>query len=187
MADDEVTNLSARAGKELETLWWEACFVEDLHKLGGDGGSFAGWFDDDSVASDECGDGHANEDGEGEVPGRNDDAHAEAEVGELSVFAGHLDEGFGLRVAQHLACVVVAEIDSLSGVGFCLQPVLAGLENHPGVELALAALEDCGGAEEAGGALLGGNGAPGGEVGVGKLDSAIGLLGCGLLMDADQF
>lgn len=61
------------------------------------------------------------------------------------MFAGHLDKGIGLGEPQHLAGVIIAEVDRFGGVGFGFKPVLAGFEDEPGVEFALMLLENfCG-------------------------------------------
>src|ERR1039458_2206793 len=185
--DDDVTDGRAAAGEEREGRLGEAGFEKHFGELGGDGGSFAGGFDDGGVAGDERGDGHADEDGEREIPWRNDDADAERDVDHFVVLAGELDDGLRRGETVHIARVVLAEIDGFGDVRVGFGPGFAGFVDQPGVELKLAEAQNAGGLEGHEDALGGGSGGPLREGGVGGINGAIGERGGRAVMDADDF
>src|SRR5688500_10364362 len=74
-------DLFADAGEEVDDAGGETDFGEDLHQLRRDDGGLFRGFHDGRVAGDEGGDGHAAEDGDGEVPGGDDDGDAAGLVG----------------------------------------------------------------------------------------------------------
>jgi hypothetical protein len=112
----------------------------------------------------------ASELGEREVPRRDDDADAERDVGEAVVFALDACERLRRCVAQHLACVELAEVDGLGRVAVGLGPGLGDLVHHPRGEVVFALAQQRGHAEEDVCALLRERVAPSLEDLVGLLD-----------------
>ena len=92
--------------------------------------------------------GHAAEDREREIPGRDHDAHAECEISELAVFARHLHDGLRAAEPLHFARVVFAKINRFRGFGFSFGPGLAGFENQPRIEIEFAFAKQRGRADE---------------------------------------
>ena len=128
-------NSGAGAGAEVDDAVGQAGLFEQADELGGDGGRVAGGLENDGVAADDGGGGHAGHDGEGEVPGRNDGADAQRNVAQLVAFSGELDGRGGCVQAQGLAGVELEEVDGLAYVGVGFGPVLADFEGQPGAEL----------------------------------------------------
>ena len=127
------------------------------------------------VAGDERGARHAGEDREREVPGGDDDGDAARLVEVDVVLAGDVAHAPRPVEAQHLAPVVLEEVDRLVDVAVGLAPRLAGLEGHEGGELEDLLAHERGGAEEHGGALPRRRVAPGRERRLGRGDGGLGL------------
>ena len=159
--DDGVAEGGAGAGAEVDDAVGQAGLFEDFDEFGGDGGRVDRGLEDDGVAGDDGGGGHAGHDGEGEVPRRNDGADAERNVEELVALAGILDGRGGVVEAQRFAGVELEEVDGLAYVGVGFGPVLADLVGEPRAELEFALANECCGAEEQRGALLRRGSAPG--------------------------
>mmetsp|Transcript_3256 Transcript_3256/g.13192 ORF Transcript_3256/g.13192 Transcript_3256/m.13192 type:complete len:327 (-) Transcript_3256:1581-2561(-) len=99
---------------------------DGVQHLGG-GGRLLGGLHDDRVARDERRDGHAAQDGEGEIP-RCDDHRNAARPVEERVFLPHeLAQRLRLAELHGLASVVLREIDSLGRFGIGVCPALAGV------------------------------------------------------------
>src|SRR5260370_18269 len=75
---------------------------EGFHEFCADDGGLFGRFHDDGVAGDECGGGHAEEDGEREIPGGDDDRDA-ARLEEVEVLLAGDVFAPGLAEAEHFA------------------------------------------------------------------------------------
>ena len=95
----------------------------------GDHRRLLGRLHDDGVAGDQGGGGHAGEDRQREVPGGDDDGDAARSLDGVGL-AGHVAVP-GLGQAEHLAGVVLAEVDRLGDVGVGLAPGLAALDRPP--------------------------------------------------------
>ncbi len=132
--DDGGAEAGAGAGAEVDDAVGHAGLFEQREEAGGDGGGVDRGLEDDGVAGDDGGGGHAGHDGEGEVPGRDDGADAERDVAELVALAGELDGGGGAVEAEGFAGVELEEIDALAYVGVGLGPVFADLVGEPGAE-----------------------------------------------------
>ena len=158
--DDGVAERGAGAGTEVDHAVGKAGFFEDLDETGGDGGRVARRLEDDGVAGDDGGGGHAGHDGEREVPGRDDGAHAERDIEEFVALARILDGRAGGGQAQRLAGVELEEIDGLADIGVGLGPVLADFVGEPGHEFELAPADDFGSAKEQRDAFFGCGAAP---------------------------
>ena len=108
---------------------------------------------DHGVAGDEGRAGHAGEDGEREVPRGDHEGDAARLVEVDVVLAGRVAHAPGRAQAQHLAPVVLEEVDRLVHVAVGLAPRLARLEGHERRELHGLGAHELGGAEEHGRAL----------------------------------
>ena len=117
MGDKCVADFRAAAHAEMQRARWKPGFAQDFDEFRGDDGGFAGRFQHHCIAANQRGDGGAGENGERKIPRRNHNAHAERQIHHFALFAGHLHDGTGRGVAQHLARVVFAEVDGLGGVG----------------------------------------------------------------------
>ena len=147
MVDQRRADLLADAGQVVDDAGREAGLLEHLHQLRRDDRRLLGRLHDDGVAGDEGGGGHAAEDRQREVPRRDDDGDAARLVEVLVLLAGHV-AALRLGQAEHLAGVVLAEVDRLGDVGVGLAPGLAALVDLPGGQLEAAAAQDVGGTEE---------------------------------------
>src|SRR5579871_4367970 len=142
MLHEHVAYRGTAAGEERETVFGETGFEEDFGELRRDSGGFARRLHNGRVAGDQRSHGHANQNGQWKIPGRDHDAHAQGQVKQLILFAGELMDFLRTGQADHFARVIIAKIDRLGDVGFGLQPSLSGLVDEPGVELELAAAQD---------------------------------------------
>ena len=77
--------------EEVDDAVGQAGLFEEGEEARGDGGGVGRGLEDDGVAGDDGGGGHAGHDGEGEVPRRDDGADAERDVAEVVALAGVLD------------------------------------------------------------------------------------------------
>ena len=153
--DDGVTDGAAGAWQEVDDTRGQAGFFEDFHETVGDHGGNRRGLQQDGVAGDEGGGGHADHDGAREIPRRNDDADAEGNVVEIVFFAGIIDDGLTLVQAHHLAAIEFEEVDGFGGVAVGFHPVLADFHHHRGTELVLASAQNGGGPDEDAGAGIG--------------------------------
>ena len=113
-----------------------------------------GRLEDRGVARHQRRDGHAGGDRQREVPGRDDHGHAARQVlGEVGL-AGDVAMP-GLRQADHLAGVELAEVDRLGDVAVGLGPGLAALVDLPRGQLEPAGSEDRRRADQDRGAVAG--------------------------------
>ena len=149
---------------------------DDVEHDPGDTGRLLRGLDDDGVARDECGDGHAAADGEGEVPGRDDDGDAARLVPLLIELADEPAQALALKEGHGAAGVEVAEVDGFADVGVCLAPGLAGFLDHDAGEAVALLTHEGGGAEKDLGALARVDIAPLAEGGTGALHHLAGLL-----------
>ena len=187
MRYQSVPYFAAAAGKETERLGRETGFEQRFGEDRRDGGRFAGRLDHDSVAGDQRRDRHAAKDGEGEIPRRDHDAHAERQITHLIALAGQLHHGLRTGQTSHLPCVVFAEIDGLGDFGFRFGPGLTGLKDQPGIELELAFANDGGQTQRHADASFGRSFAPAGKVAPGQIDRPRGLFHGGFLQHAHHF
>ncbi len=162
-------------------------FKQDFRKFSRDGRRFARRFEDHCVADHESGYRHAHHDGEGEIPRRNDNAHAERKIYYLIAFARELNNRLRVGKLHGLAGVVLAKIDGLGDIALGLGPGLAGFVDKPSIELVLALAKDLGSAEQAPGALVHGNFRPCGEVGERSFDRVARVLLRAFLVNAHNF
>ena len=154
MLDQGVAEAAAAAGDEVDHAIGRAAGFQGLEELRRDGHGVAAGLEDDGVAADDRGHGHAGEDGQGEIPRRNDGAHAEREVAQLAALAGPLHGRCGLGEAQRLAGVELDEVDGFGHFGVGLGEVLADLEDQPGRPLEFVVAQGAGHAEQEIGALV---------------------------------
>jgi hypothetical protein len=102
-----------------------------MSNMMGDAGRLLGGLDDDGVARDQRGDGHAAADRQREVPGADDDGDAARLVPLLVELADEPPERLRARRGMGgQAGVVLAEVDGLADIGVGLAPGLAGLLDH---------------------------------------------------------
>ena len=186
MRDHGIAEARSCAGAEVHYAFGHADFFEQLDEFGGNGRRIARRLQDDGVAADDRGDGHAGHDGAGEIPGRNHGADAERNVGQRVALARQLHRRFGFREAQSFAGVELAEIDGLGDIGVGLAPVLADFKNQPRHVFHFALAHQVGGAEQQAGALFDRSVVPGLEGFERGLHGRLDVLFAGLLMDSDN-
>ena len=135
--DQPGADVLAEPGQELEHPGRRAGREQRLGQPPGHAGGLLGRLEDHRVAGGQRGHGHPARDGEREVPRRDDRGDALALVGHAVRLArGRLHEvGGGRRQAQHLAPVVLAEVDRLAHVAVGLVPRLGRLEALEGGQL----------------------------------------------------
>ncbi len=172
---EEVADLAAGAGEEVDRPRRCAGRLEEARHLRGDHGRGAGRLDDHRVAGDQRRAGHAGEDRERKVPRRDDECDAARLIEVDVVLAGHVAHAPGLAQAQHLAPVVLEEVDRLVDVPVRLAARLAGLERHERGELERLGAHELGRPEQHGRALLGRRVAPRRERRLGSGHGGFGL------------
>ena len=184
MLDDGVAEDGAGAGAEVHHAAGEAGFFKDFNELGGDGGSIAGGFQHHRVAGDDGSGCHAGHDGKGEVPGREDRAHAKRNVEELVALAGVLNGGDSVRKAESLPGIKLKKINRFTHVGIGFSPVLADFIGEPCAKLEFAPADDLGRVEKQGNPLLCRYPAPKLKSAKRSLHGFLGVFDAGFLVDA---
>ena len=101
-----------------------------LHQLGADHRRLLGRLHHDRIAGYQCRRRHAAQNGEREVPGRDDDADAARLVGERIVLSRQVHGRWPPQPA-HFACIVLTKINRLTDIGIGLAPALGALEYFP--------------------------------------------------------
>ena len=185
--DQSVSERRAGAGTEVDHSGRQAGFFQSLEKLGRDGRRIAGRLEDHGVAAHHRRRSHAAHDRQREIPRRDHRAHAQRDITQGVAFAGKLHGWFGFGQVQGQASVELQEVDRLAGVGFGFVPVLADLQDHPGIELRLALADDVGCAEQQSGAFLHRHVLPRFERRERSLHGRLHVLDTGFLMHADDF
>src|SRR5208337_1506250 len=160
MVHERLADLLAPAGQEAEGARWNARLDEDLDEMPGNHGRLLGRFEHHRVAGDECRDGHAARDGQGEVPRRNDHGDPAWNVLTGIGLTGNIAAA-RLGQADHLPGVELTEIDCLGDVGVGLAPGLAALEDLPGGQLEASLPHDSSRLDQYPCAVAGGCGRPG--------------------------
>ena len=170
----------ALARQEVEHAVGQPGLLEDARQAKADDRGQARGLVDHRVAADNGGGGHASADGQGEVPRPDDRGDALALVEVLVHLARGVAHAPGRAQAEHLAAVVLQEVDGLGHVGVGLVPLLAYLQHLQGREGVDVAAHDVRSLEEHLGALGRGHIAPGQEGLPGHVDGFAGLLQSGL-------
>ena len=135
MVDQEIADDRALARDVVEDAGRQAGFAEDLHQVPADDAGEVGGLEDHRVAGNygcRC---HAQADGQGEVPGGDDRCHPLGLVEVLVDLARCVADPLGFAEADHLAGIILEEIDRLGDVGIGLVPLLADLQHLPGGQL----------------------------------------------------
>ena len=130
VAHQEVADLGAWTGQEVDGAGRRAGGFEQARQLRGDQWRGAGRLDDHRVAGHERCAGHAGENGQGEVPRGDHQGYAAGLIEVDIVLARHPAHAARLAEAQHLAPVVLEKVDGLVDVADGLTACLAGLESH---------------------------------------------------------
>ena len=144
MPHQGIAHHPARTGQEIHHSRRHARLLEGFEKLVGDGRSVARGFQHHGVAGDDGSHRHSHQNRQGEVPGRDHDAHAQGNITQVVDLTGDRRKRLRGRQAAHGAGVILNEIDGFRHVGVRLRPSLADLVHHPGFVVVLALQKDFG-------------------------------------------
>jgi hypothetical protein len=185
MRHQRIAKASAAARAEVHNAFGHAAFFEQFHELRRNRRRIARRLQHDRVAADDRSDRHAGHDGAGKVPRRNHGADAERNIGQRVALARQLHGRFGLREAQRLARVELAEIDGLGNIGIGLEPVLRNFKHQPSHVFQLALAHDIGHVKQKRRALFDRRVAPVTERLTGGLYGGFDVLLASLLVNSD--
>jgi hypothetical protein len=168
----------AASGEEVQHTGGEPHLLHELVKLVADARRIARGLEHDRVAADDGGRRHPDQNRQREVPRRDDHTDPERQIRDRIPFARELNRIGRLIVAQHLAGVVLNEVDRLGGVAIGFRPALADLEDHPGREVIAPLTHPLGRFDQIGSTLGRGYCRPRGEGLERHLDRPVCQLGC---------
>ncbi len=150
-------------------------------------GRIARRLEDYGVSGDHRGRGHAAQNRQRKIPGRNYGSDAKRDVAQGVTLTGKLNHRLRLGEVQCRAGVKLAEVDRFAGIGFGFVPIFPGFERQPGIELEFPFSQDLRDAEDQAGALLRRNIFPGFESRKSGLHRGLDLFMAGFLVDSDDF